>query len=65
MNSSLIKLFLHFSMVLSVFCDSQHFPWMYYLKYGQDVYLKPLERNETRGNETIVIPGIKIEKCVW
>ncbi len=66
MHILLIRLFLTISLLLSVSCDFKDFPWMYYKKYGQDLELKPLERNVTIKNETVTIPtGIKIEKCVW
>ena len=36
-----------------------HFPWMYYLPYGQDVTLKPLFRNETEAQ------NLTITSCRW
>ena len=36
-----------------------HFPWMYYLPYGQDVTLKPLYKNETQAQ------NLTITSCRW
>ena len=48
------KIFAIILLICKIRCD---FEWMYYIKYGENVKLKPLKRNET--------DGIEITKCVW